>query len=344
MVHYLRSLIVAIVFLLVAVSAYPQDDSSDTSGAQAAIQAIQKSAQTPTLAPPQAYPALKAQYCKEAVAYVEDKDHGLLRRWDDDMQGLKTDRIRAIQSIKHWEYLRDSTYWDIHPIRDVANEVRVACKETKDVLALMTPGGAVLNAAIQISQDFGMKVSQASIRIYELLEKGDSVNEVLHSSTDELVIWALKESVNKRLSAASDLVQAIQEHNKTAQDLADSRSFVQQTAKEIDAQLKAIINDIEAKRDDLLAVEAMKDAVQAACNKGEPTQQAPEFAKGYVVQEPNQSVQPNYGLPQTPSGLPWWATLSTLPLSKRGATATPTARSCSPSDWCCNHPNSKTCP
>jgi hypothetical protein len=345
MVDYLRSLMVAIVFLFVAVAAYPQDDSSDTSGAQATIQAITNSAQTPTQAPPQAYPALKAQYCRAAVAYV---DNELPKTWDKEMGKYTAYR----SGFKQTEQIRKellSNDWRTGTLADMANDVRLVCQMTNDVLALLSPGGSALKTGIAISEEFGAKVSRRAIRTYELLEKGEDALAAKDAlgGTDELALWAVKGEAARaglgRVVAGVNLLQDMAEHDKIEQEATEYKRVVQERVRALNDAISSFENGMAAERDRLVAIQALTDAVYAACNKGEPTQQVPEFAKGYVVQEPNQSVQPNSGLPATQSGLPWWwATLGSIPISsvRRTTQANPTQGKPTPSS---SQPGSSYC-
>lgn len=321
MTHYNRFLFaLSLATLALCLSAFSQsqpDNSADTSGALAAIQAKQNSA-SPSTQNQQTFPALKAQSCKEAVSYVESPD-GLLGQWDKAMgrhaaykQGIaNTDEIK--------KQLLSSAYWRTSTAADAANDVRTFCKLTEHTLALLMPGGAPLKNAIDMSEDFGAEVSRDAVHVYELIEKGDAVKDVLNSSVDELTVWGTKEAAKKagygRVIAALDLLEDTEKYRDTAKAAADYKSLVQERVQHLDIQMNQFRNGMDMESEKLLTIEALKDAVIAACNQGRPIQTAPEFASGYVQQqpavqqEPVSSSEPNAF--QQPAK-PWWATLSSI--------------------------------
>lgn len=310
MCHLIRTVAVSAitVFACAATLAQSEPDGADVSGALAAIQAKQNSANASTQ-PQQAFPALKAQSCKEAVAYVESPS-GLLGLWDAEMGKYTAYRsgLPQIQKIK------DDLQSDAWRTSDWINDVHTYCKLTEDVLAAMTPGGKVIKMATDVSVDFGAAVSQRAVHVYELLEKGESVQETLNSSTNELVVIGLKEAARQagygQIVAGIDILDDVASHAKNAQDAADSRLLIQQKVQQLDQQINEFANKMSQARENLLAVEALKDAVIAACNSGQPIQTVPEVANGYVEPQPNSILQPS--IPQPATALPWWATLSSI--------------------------------
>lgn len=310
MSHLIRTVAVSsiTVFACAATLAQSEPDSADVSGALAAIQAKQTSANTSTQ-PQQAFPALKAQSCKEAVAYVESPS-GLAGRWDAEMGKYTAYRngLPQIQKIK------DDLQSDAWRTSDWINDVHTYCKLTEDVLASMTPGGKAIKMATDVSVDFGTAVSERAVHVYDLLEKGESVQDALNSSIDELAVIGFKEGAKNagygQIVAGIDILDDVASHIKTAQEAADSRLLVQERVQQLDQQINEFANKMSEARENLLAVEALKDAVIAACNSGQPIQTVPEFANGYVEPQPTSTLQP--GIPQPATGLPWWATLSSI--------------------------------
>src|SRR5437773_3359016 len=136
MIHYIRRSILLIVFLFGATSTFGQSDQggADVSGALAAIQAKQNSANASTQ-PQQAFPALKAQSCKEAVPYVESRD-GLFGEWDRAMEKYKADQQGLEITGNARKELLSDAYWRTSTAADVANEVRYLCNVTRHTLAV----------------------------------------------------------------------------------------------------------------------------------------------------------------------------------------------------------------
>jgi len=307
---------VFLVMLFASLSAFAQNepDGADTSGALAAIQAKQNAAQ-PSTQPQQAYPALKAQSCKQAVPYVEGP---LLADWDSEMRKYAAYRNGLQQTKDIRDKLLSEAYWRTSTAADLAIEIHTLCKLTNDTLALLMPEGNAVKNAINIGEDFGAKVSQKAVRIYEMLEHGDTVVEALRSSTDELVVSALwdqsKDAVKNagygRVVAGVEVLEDIQKHIKTTKEAAEYKSVVQQQVEQLNVQINKLTYDVDLSRQRLLATEALKDAVIAACNKGQAVQSVPEFAAGYV-QQPESTQEQSSSQPAAPP-LPWWAMLSSI--------------------------------
>jgi hypothetical protein len=302
------------VILVASATAFAQSDEggADVSGALAAIQAKQNSAQS-SVQPRQAYPALKGQSCKEAVPYVESPS-GLLGQWDADMGKYKAyqNGFEAIKVIK--DKLLNDEYWNTSTPAVLANDIHTISKLTEDSLAVLMPGGQVVDNAIRISEDFGSKVSQKAVLVYQLIEKGDGVIDSLRSSTDELTVLGISEAAKQagygRVAAAVDALKVLDDHMKNEQDAAKSRDVVQQQVRQLNIQLNELANKIEQMRDNLVAVEALKDAVIAACNSDKPIKIAPEFTSG-LAGTPPPSQDPSVSEASSPV-LPWWALLSSI--------------------------------
>jgi hypothetical protein len=314
--HCIRTLSLSVVIVLgtTAVNAQSEPDgSADTSGALAAIQAKQNAAQ-PSSQSQQAFPALKAQSCKEAVSYVESPS-GLLGQWDADMGKYKAYRngFEMVKGIKD-KLLKDE-YWNTSTPAILANDIHTICKLTEDALAVLMPGGDVVENTVRISEDFGAKISQKAVHVYQLIEKGDSVTDALRSNTDELTAIGIAEAARQggygRAVAAVDALKVLHDHMKNEREAAESRLVVQQQVRQLDVQLNELSNRVDQMRDNLVAVEALKDAVIAACNSGKPIQTAPEFAGG-SVETPTYSQGSSGSETSTSSALPWWASLSSI--------------------------------
>jgi hypothetical protein len=315
-------LLFATLFFLAGNLAFGQtqsDDSADTSAAQAAIQAIQQSA-APASQTQQKFPALKAESCKSAVQYVESPS-GLFGDWDRTMQKYKGDRggLGMLEEAKK-QLLTDS-YWRTSTAATVATDVHTLCKLTQDVLAAMSPGGNALKTAINVSEDFGAEVSRRSVQIYQALEKGDEVVGVLKSNTDELTVWGAKEATKaagySRAVAIVSVLQDTAEHVKTAKEAIEYKTVVQEQLRSLDTAINKTQYDMMLQRQQLVAVEALKDAVVAACNAGQPTQAPPEFAaSGADSYLPVQDTSSGEVAPTTP----WWAALSSIRIPARGTT------------------------
>ena len=104
----------------------------------------------------------------------------------------------------------------------MANDVHTFCKLVDDAIAAAVPGGNSLKAAINVSEDFGAEVSRRAVRVYELLDKGDQVGEVLKRDANELVVWGAKEAAKEagygRAIGAIDVMEDLANHMKTGAD------------------------------------------------------------------------------------------------------------------------------
>jgi hypothetical protein len=327
MINHCRIIAGLLLTSLCAFSAYAQSEGSDTSAAQAAIQSLQASSQNPSKLT-QAFPALKAQSCKSAVAYVESPS-GLLGDWDSTMLRYKGDKggLEIFQKAKA-ELLSDS-YWRVGPLATIALNVRTICKITNDVLGTISPGGNEIGMAIKVSEDFGAEVSRRSVQIYQALENADEVLGLLKSNTNELTLWGAKEAAQQagygRAVKIVDVLQDVADHMKTSDEAIKYQVVVQQALQNLDIGINKNEYDMLLQRQQLVAVEAQKDAVIAACNSGEPTQGPPVF----LNTEPPQTVQNASSEQdvQSQPALPWWANIGTIriPTSTfRGGSATRT--------------------
>lgn len=303
------------------VFAQSDSDGTDVSGALATIQAKQEFVQS-LMQTQQAFPALKARSCKEAVAYVESGD-GLFGEWDKAMGKYKAYRGGLDITDKTREELLSDAYWRTSTASDVANDVRYECKLTRHTLALLG-GGGLLDNAITISDDFGAKVSLTAVHVYQSIEKGEAVVDLLNSSVDELTIWGMKEAAEKagygRVVEAYEALEDTEKYLNTAKEASEYKSTVQLRVHQLDDQMIRFQNDLDAQREKLLAIEALKDAVQTACNKGQSIQTVPEFARGYVAQTPASTMQT--AAPPSVTSLPWWAALSSVHPVVRGVKTT----------------------
>lgn len=319
-----------------ALSACAQsDDSADTSAAQAAIQAMQGAPQ-PSAPNQQAFPALKAESCKIAVPYVESPS-GLLGVWDRDMTKytIYRDGTGSLQQVK--ANLLSDTWWARSSGADVARNVSTLCNLVEHVAAALTPEGKAVDLAKDVSKEFGMAVKQQSVRVYQAIttgrDAGQGITDVLDDGTDALVMLAAKDGLTRvgagQFAAVIDILRDVEENAKKAQEASEFKSTVQEQIRKLDGLINDNANNAAAQRDKLEAVEAIKDAVVAACNSGQPTQVLPAFAGATDTHQPVQNVsQPTAPPPNTP----WWlTTLSTIRLPVRGTTAQPTQPAPAPS-------------
>lgn len=310
------------------------ENPADTSAAQAAIQAMQQSAQ-PSTPNQQAFPALKAESCKIAVPYVE-RPSGLLGVWDRDMTKytIYRDGAGSLQQVK--ADLLSDTWWARSSGADVARNVSTLCNLVEHVAAALTPEGKAVDLAKDVSKEFGMAVKQQSVRVYQAIttgrDAGQGITDVLNDGTDALVMLAAKDGLTRvgagQFAAVIDILKDIEENANKTQQASEFKSTVQEQIRKLDSLINENANNAAAQRDKLEAVEAIKDAVVAACNSGQPTQVLPAFASGADAHQPVQNVSQ----PTAPPNTPWWlTTLSTIRLPVRGTTAQPTQPAPAPS-------------
>jgi hypothetical protein len=320
MVNYCRIAASLLLISFCALSAFAQSDgSADTSAAQAAIQSIQASSQAPPKTS-QAFPALKAASCKTAVPYVESPS-GLLGDWDLAMKKYTIDRDGGLAiTEKARQNLLSDAFWRTSSAATVANYIHTFCKLANDAISAAVPGGNSLKAAISVSEDFGAEVSRRAVHVYELLDKGDQAAEVLKSDADELVVWGAKEAAKQagygRAISAIDAIEDIANHIRTGADAADYEATVQQQIQSLNSLINRYQYDMMMQRQQLIAIEALKDAVIAACNADQPTQAPPLFLNPTDTSQPLQNASSGETAPTEPV-TPWWVNIKpiTLPSS-----------------------------
>lgn len=312
--YWVRASAVLVAILLGSAVAYTQsttDSSADTSGAQAVIQALQGSTKTSpqTL---QAFPALKAESCKAAVQYVESPS-GLLGVWDTDMTKytIYRDGVGSLQQVK--ADLLSDTWWARSSGADLARNVSTLCNLVQHVASALTPAGGAVDFAANVSKEFGMAVKQQSVRVYQGIEMGQNIQEVLADGTDALVLLSAQDSLKRagygQFAAVLDILKDVETHAREAQEAAEFKLAVQEQIWNLDRLINQNRNDMTAQREKLEAVEALKNAVVAACNSGKPIQSPPEFAT--EAPDANQPVQ-NASGPVEPSISPWWAMIPAI--------------------------------
>jgi hypothetical protein len=197
------------------------------------------------------------------------------------------------------------------------------CKLTEDVIAAMVPQGNSLKTAINLSEDFGLEVSRRAVQIYERVDQGDEVLSVLKSDTNELVVWGAKEAAKQagygRAAAAVSALEDIANHLKTVDEAANYKAEVEQQLRNLEILINQHQYDMMLQRQHLVAVEALKDAVIAACNSGQPVQASPVFAGGADAYLPVQNTSGS----ADPVNTPWWANLGAIniPLHATHSTA-----------------------
>lgn len=329
----IRALVPALLILLGGGTILAQDDgSADTSGAQAAIAAMQASAPAPSQTQ-QVFPTLKAEACKRAVPYVESPS-GLLGDWDRAMSRTSIDRsgFASIQKVKN-DLLSD-TWWARSKGPDVANDVSTLCNLILDVSAAMTPTGEAVDFAKDVSTYFGLQVKAQSVKIFQAVETGSNVLEAIQGGTAELSVFAAQESLKRagagQFGAIIAVLKDVQTRAQNAQEGADFKVTVQDQLNRLDEMLNKYANDATLQRERLEAIEQIKDTVIAACNEGQPIQTVPEFAGGPA--EPAQNAaQSSEPAAEAPPVTPWWlAALSTRVYIPNRRTAVQPAKSTTP--------------
>jgi hypothetical protein len=326
---YLR-FTVLVLFLLsevcVTSAQTPSDDGSDTSAAQAAVQAMQASSQSSQTALP-ATPALKAAACKVAVPYVESQS-GLLGDWDRGMTKYTIDRDDGMASIQRVKAdLLSDTWWARSSGPDVAREVSTFSNLLIHISAAMSPAGEAVSFARDVSAEFGVRVKENSVRVFQAIQNGSNAMDAIQGGTADLAILAAQESLKKvgagQFAAIIDVMKDVQTNAKQAQEGAEFKATVQQQLRNLDELLNKYANDMTIQRERLEAVEGVKDAVIAACNSDQPIQTDPQFTNTDIEppQNPTQSFVPTPD--STPSVRPWWLVILSTPIPTRGTNAKP---------------------
>jgi hypothetical protein len=198
--------------------------------------------------------------------------------------------------------------------------VKTLCDLFQDVAGALTPTGEAVKFAEDVSEDFSMAVKQRSVQVYQAIEKSNDIHDVIKDGTDVLVLLAAKDGLKRagygQFAAGVDILKHVQENAEKAQHAAEFKSTVQEQIRTLDNLIKESRNNTTAQREKLEAVEALKDAVVAACNEGQPTQVLPEFASGADEYLPTQNVSSestqNVSTERNASSTPWWANLGSV--------------------------------
>jgi hypothetical protein len=302
------------------------DDPADTSGAQAAILAAQEATQLPKHTQ-EAFPALKAEACKVVVPYVESPT-GLLGEWDQSMRNLKSDRvgIASFQNIK--SDLLSETWWARSSGADVARNLKTFCSLLIDVSAALSPTGEAASFAKEVGSDFGSKVKEESVKLFDAINNGGDAMAVIQGGMGELSYQAsqgaLKRAGGGQFSSIIDILKVVQEHSQTTKEAANFKSEVQAQLHRLDEILSQYTSDVALQRERQEAIESVKDTVIATCNAGQPIQRSPEFATNSAESSKNSTVfQTPIAEPASP---PWWLTaLSSVSIPARTSTLKPLA-------------------
>src|ERR1017187_3326315 len=245
------------------------NDSADTSAAQAAIQAIQGSAQ-PSAKSQQAFPALKTEACKVAVPYVESQS-GPLGDWDRAMTKYKIDRDDGMASIQRVKSdLLSDTWWARSSGADVASDVSTFCNLLLHIAGAMSPTGETVSFARDVSSEFSLKVKEQSVKVFQAIDTGGNVMDAIQGGTEELAIQASQQSLRRigagQFSAIIDVLKDVQKHAEQAQKATQFKGTVQEQLRKLDDMLAKYSKDMNLQRERLEAIEGIKDTVVAACN------------------------------------------------------------------------------
>lgn len=266
------TLFLCLAMTLQAQQTQDSQDSGDTSGGAALVKSMQQNTQATAQLQQN---ALAPQHgsCKEAVQYV-DSQKGLFGDWDSTMNQY----LAYKNGIAHMQMVRTNllsdTWWGRSTSSEVLESVGAYCSFLTDIMGAMTPSGEAIDLAKNVSADFGLKVKASSDRIYKVVANGGDVLDAVKSGTNELANFAIKEAANRhgagQLASILSLLEDIQKELRREQERADLKATIQEQVGRIDDLMHKYGNDMAIQRERLEAVEALKDAVQSACNARQP--------------------------------------------------------------------------
>lgn len=206
--------------------------------------------------------------CKQLLAY---RYGPLDRDWtlQETKYSLAKDALASTKKLR--DEINDMNWWTLSSIPEIATAVKITAGVVETAIAAVSPGGSAVALAKKMGES-GLSASRVlrAEKVYDYLEKGGAVKDLVMSSSDELVYGFVLDNlgaVGKTVNALDDLADDVRAAQTLGKEKDDYRRTLQDQTARLESEMRryeaAMAKAVRSKE----VVEATRAGIDRYCAK-----------------------------------------------------------------------------